>query len=39
MRRLLKSPVIFDGRNIYDQKTMEGYGFTYYAIDRGKRVV
>jgi UDPglucose 6-dehydrogenase len=39
MRRLLKSPVIFDGRNIYDQKTMEGYGFTYYAIGRGKRVV
>ncbi len=37
MRRLLKAPVIFDGRNIYDQKTMEGYGFTYYAIGRGKR--
>ena len=35
MKRLLKSPVIFDGRNIYDQKTMEGYGFEYYAIGRG----
>lgn len=37
MRRLLKSPVIFDGRNIYDQKTMEGYGFIYYGIGRGRR--
>jgi UDPglucose 6-dehydrogenase len=38
MRRLLKGAVIFDGRNIYDPKTMEGYGFTYYAIGRGKRL-
>ncbi|HET6574024.1 MAG TPA: UDP-glucose/GDP-mannose dehydrogenase family protein [Fimbriiglobus sp.] len=37
MRRLMKEAVIFDGRNIYDQKTMEGYGFMYYAIGRGKR--
>jgi UDPglucose 6-dehydrogenase len=37
MRRLLKGAVIFDGRNIYDPKTMEGYGFAYYAIGRGKR--
>jgi UDPglucose 6-dehydrogenase len=37
MKRLLASPVIFDGRNIYDEKAMAGYGFTYYAIGRGKR--
>ncbi|MCZ2342272.1 MAG: UDP-glucose/GDP-mannose dehydrogenase family protein [Bacteroidales bacterium] len=37
MRRLLKTPVIFDGRNIYDRKTIEGYGFAYYAIGRGRR--
>ena len=37
MKRLLKSPVIFDGRNIYDQKTMDTHGFNYYAIGRGKR--
>ena len=37
MKRLLKSPVIFDGRNIYDQKTMDAHGFDYYAIGRGKR--
>jgi UDPglucose 6-dehydrogenase len=38
MKRLLAAPVIFDGRNIYDEKAMAGYGFTYYAIGRGKRV-
>jgi UDPglucose 6-dehydrogenase len=36
MRRLLKTPVIFDGRNVYDTKQMENLGFTYYAIGRGK---
>ena len=34
----LKQPVIFDGRNIYKQETMDEYGFTYYAIGRGKQV-
>jgi UDPglucose 6-dehydrogenase len=38
MKRLLKTPVIFDGRNIYDEKTMSQHGFTYYAIGRGQRV-
>jgi UDPglucose 6-dehydrogenase len=38
MRRLLASPVIFDGRNIYDERVMAQYGFTYYAIGRGKRL-
>jgi UDPglucose 6-dehydrogenase len=37
IRRLLSEPVIFDGRNIYDEKTMAQYGFTYYGIGRGKR--
>ena len=35
IRRLMKTPVIFDGRNIYDIRTMETAGFTYYAIGRG----
>ena len=37
MKRLLVAPVIFDGRNIYDEKTMNQSGFTYYGIGRGKR--
>ena len=31
-----KSPVIFDGRNLYDPAMVERFGFTYYAIGRGK---
>lgn len=34
MRRLLRSRVIFDGRNLYEPKSMHGYGFTYYGIGR-----
>ncbi|MGL4419498.1 MAG: UDP-glucose dehydrogenase family protein [Gemmataceae bacterium] len=37
IRRLMKESTIFDGRNIYDEKAMIEYGFTYYAIGRGKR--
>jgi UDPglucose 6-dehydrogenase len=37
MKRLLKAPVIFDGRNVYDERVMATYGFTYYGIGRGKR--
>ena len=38
IKRLLNTPVIFDGRNIYDEKVMAQHGFTYYAIGRGRRV-
>jgi UDPglucose 6-dehydrogenase len=34
MRRLLREPVIFDGRNIYDPKLLAGHGFRYYGIGR-----
>ena len=32
IQRLLKTPVIFDGRNQYNKKRMKKYGFTYYQI-------
>ncbi|HTF89456.1 MAG TPA: UDP-glucose/GDP-mannose dehydrogenase family protein [Planctomycetota bacterium] len=32
VKRLLKQPVIFDGRNIYRRKTLLELGFTYYGI-------
>ncbi len=37
IRRLLAGHVVFDGRNVYDERTMAQYGFTYYGIGRGKR--
>ena len=36
LKELLKSPLIFDGRNIYDPSMLTRFGFTYYAIGRGR---
>jgi UDPglucose 6-dehydrogenase len=36
LRRRLARPVIFDGRNIYDPTELEGLGFEYYCIGRGR---
>ncbi|HQW82520.1 MAG TPA: UDP-glucose/GDP-mannose dehydrogenase family protein [Pseudomonadota bacterium] len=38
VRDLLKSPVVFDGRNIYDPKSVEAAGLAYYGIGRGRSV-
>jgi UDPglucose 6-dehydrogenase len=35
VKDLLKTPVIYDGRNIYDPNPMREMGFTYQAIGRG----
>jgi UDPglucose 6-dehydrogenase len=34
IRRLMREPVIFDGRNLYEPKALADYGFIYYAIGR-----
>jgi UDPglucose 6-dehydrogenase len=34
MKQLLKSPVVFDGRNIYSPEAMRGLGFQYFSIGR-----
>lgn len=34
MKSALKSPVIFDGRNLYDTERMKESGFTYFSIGR-----
>ncbi len=34
LREMLTTPVIFDGRNVYELETMHDKGFTYYSIGR-----
>ena len=34
MRSLMRAPVIFDGRNVFDVEQMRTEGFTYYSIGR-----
>jgi UDPglucose 6-dehydrogenase len=34
MRQLMRRPVIFDGRNLYNPKRLKKAGFTYYSIGR-----
>jgi UDPglucose 6-dehydrogenase len=36
LKSLLKQPVIFDGRNIWNPAELRGAGFTYYGMGRGK---
>ena len=34
VKRTLKSPVIFDGRNLYETTKVKSMGFTYFSIGR-----
>ena len=36
MKQLLKKPVIFDGRNLYEPEMLERHDLIYYAIGRGR---
>jgi UDPglucose 6-dehydrogenase len=34
MRKLMRAPVVFDGRNLFTPEQMKQNGFTYYSIGR-----
>lgn len=34
MQKLLRSPIIFDGRNLYEPERMQAQGFTYHSVGR-----
>ena len=34
MRRVMRAPIIFDGRNLFTPEQMREHGFTYYSIGR-----
>src|SRR3954466_4329753 len=34
IKKSLKTPVVFDGRNIYNPEQLRGLGFTYYSMGR-----
>jgi UDPglucose 6-dehydrogenase len=34
MKTLMRQPVVFDGRNLYETSAMRALGFTYYAVGR-----
>ena len=34
MRSLMRAPVIFDGRNVFDVDQMRAEGFTYHSVGR-----
>jgi len=36
IKKLLKYPIIFDGRNLYDPEAMRKLGFRYYSVGRPK---
>jgi len=38
MKQKMHTPVIFDGRNIYDQNVLKAHGFRYFGVGRGARV-
>lgn len=38
LKQRMKSPYIFDGRNLYDPELLEQAGFRYFAIGRGESI-
>jgi UDPglucose 6-dehydrogenase len=39
LRKLLKYPIVLDGRNLYDPATMVEHGFSYYSVGRAAAIM
>jgi UDPglucose 6-dehydrogenase len=37
LKRTMRKPVLFDGRNVWDQRKVQALGFTYHGIGRAAR--
>ena len=37
IKSLMKNPVIMDGRNLWDEKTLKNMGFQYFGVGRGSK--
>src|SRR5512137_2088907 len=37
LKRTMRKPVLFDGRNVWDQRKVQAMGFTYHGIGRAAR--
>ncbi len=35
LKRIMRTPVLFDGRNVWDVAKVRALGFTYYGVGRG----
>jgi UDPglucose 6-dehydrogenase len=38
VKSMLKNPIIFDGRNLFDIEMLKSAGFEYYGIGRGDKI-
>jgi UDPglucose 6-dehydrogenase len=38
IKKALRTPVIFDGRNIYEPRVLERFGIEYFGIGRGATI-
>lgn len=38
MRKVMRQPVIFDGRNIFDPTVLQEHGFRYFGVGRGEEI-
>jgi UDPglucose 6-dehydrogenase len=38
VKKRMHTPLVFDGRNLFNPETMRDFGFTYHAVGRGSAI-